>query len=112
MTEKKITDNELRKELQKGKTIREISEEYGYNNRRTLSDRLRGANSYPGVDFKVLNKFTRTGEGGTARIVSVTEKEIERAGFDPEDELYFDKEVMGGKIILKISHERVIDREK
>lgn len=109
MGQSKATMEEIREELEQGKELSDIAEKFGYSSIHPISDKINGNGSYSHPGFYVLNKFTKTGEKGRARLASFKEDEIREAGFDPDKDLYFHKVVEDGEIRLVISENRVED---
>lgn len=60
------------------------------------------------IGINIRNKITRT--GGGSFIVTINENNIEKLGFDPDKNLYYDKEVKNGSIVFTLSENRV-DRD-
>lgn len=101
MTQTKATVDDLVDELNKGKTQKEVAEHFGYKSVSSVSRKLSDAG------YTIRNKLSR--QQGDGRTLSVTADDIEEAGFDPDQPLYFDKDVGDGTITLSIHTDRVAD---
>lgn len=101
MTSQKATVDELVEELNKGKTLREVADTFGYQSISSVSRKV-SDNGY-----ELRNKLSR--QSGNGRTLSVTSDDLEEAGFDSDQELYFEKEVEDGEITLKLHTDRVAE---
>lgn len=82
-----ITEEQLEKELEKGKTQKEIAHEYGYGHpSRALADKIRQL----GYDVR-----QRLNENGNDYYIppSTVEEAIERANLNPEDTIFFESDM-------------------
>lgn len=101
ITNKKYHDEEIRELLEGGYTLTEIADEFG-TTLSYISQRVSKSG------FKILNQFTRAHENNF--IISLTKQDLLDAGYDPtEEDVYFDKRVDNGRIILELSRERIVD---
>lgn len=104
---KKISDQQLVEELNKGKTSKEIGEEYGYSVKSfptTMSQRLKRKGYY------LRNKLSvPSNPENRSVILSIKQDLIERAGFNTDEDIYFEKEPRPeeGEIAIKLHSERV-----
>jgi len=83
----KITQDQLKKELENGMIQKEIADEYGYGHpSRVLADKIREL----GYDVR-----QRLNENGNDYYIppSTVETAIEKAGLDPEQTVYFDSKI-------------------
>lgn len=97
-----LDDDELHKAtqlLEDGHTVKEVAENLGY--------------SYPNVASELKekgittrNKLIKNTPSGN-RMATIARAQIEEAGYDPEDELFYDTRVQNGEIVFTISTERV-----
>jgi len=110
--EKKIDDETLREELNKGKTANDIAEEYDYSETSfstTLSQRLKRKGWY------LRNKLSVPSDpNNNSVILSIRQELIEETGNNPtEENVYFEKEVRPeeNEIAIKMHEERVGEKE-
>jgi len=99
----KASIEQLIEERKQGKTLEEIAQKFGFNCITHISKRLAKA-GYSKIDGTV--KLSRIGKNGKTRIVSITQEEIKKAGFDPDDELYAKKIPRDGEIIFELKKKR------
>lgn len=93
---------EIIEKLNQGKTLKETAEELDYSGNSHLSNRLRREG------IKIRNKLTEMkSKVSTSLILTVKEDDVREAGLNPDDEVYFEKEVGDGEITLKLYENRV-----
>lgn len=112
-TEKKITDKELRQEIQKGKTEKQIAHDngYGYPSGR-LNQRIRE------LGFEKNQKLTLQSSGGaTFYLPSSTMQDLavkNSVSLDKDSNLFFRKELKSdGRIVLEVTEKsfKQVDKE-
>jgi len=91
MTDKKISDDQLLKEIRKGKTQKRIAYEYGFGYPSGyLSERCRS------LGYRKLNKLNVMSSGGAS--LSLTRDQIEKVrklkGFEKDSQLFFERQVL------------------
>lgn len=103
MTDRKISDEQLEKEIQKGKNQKEIAIEYGYAYPSGhLSDRCRE------LGYRKLNKLNIMPSGNASLSLTNTQVQMvkEAKGLEENQQLFFEREVKSnGDILLKFSDE-------
>lgn len=95
--------NTLIKELNKGKTRKEIAEKYGCSQTHisTLTSRY---------GLEIRPKISQIYQGEVDRFsVKLLEDEIRDAGFDPDRDLYYDTEVRDSEIAILPRKTRVVE---
>lgn len=102
MTEQKITDEQLKKEIEKGKTEKEIAYDNGYGYPSSaLNRRLQN------LGYTKNSKLTQQGAGGATHYLGANlyRRLAEQKGFEPDNETLFLKKekVKDGKVTFEIT---------
>ena len=92
------TTDEIVEELEKGKSVRQVSDELGYNSGISLKSR--------GIELR--NKMSPV-KGTSSRTLSVPEKLLAEEGFEEDDKVYYEivPSERDGELVIKISNKRV-----
>jgi len=104
---KKITDEELRNEIRKSKSMKEIAYEYGYSHPSgTLHQRIRS------LGFEKLNKLNMMETGASLSLNKGQISKIrERKGIDGQ--LFFDRKVKdNGDVVLEFHDSEYIQEDE
>ena len=102
MTDRTLDRKTLRKELDEGKTRSEIADKHDLTEK-TISS-LKS-------EYEIETRAKLSDVGYGSRTAVIKEHELEEAGFDPDTELYYDKEVRDGEIVIKPTEGRVVKGE-
>lgn len=99
----KIKDETIKRDLEEGLGVVDIARKHSMS-KGQISSRIKK------MGVSVRNKLTETSEYGN-RLASIPASELEAADVDPEKDLYYERTVEDGKVILEIYEERVPEGE-
>lgn len=95
---KKITDKQLKKELKKGKTYKQIAQEYGYRfPSRTLSQRIRDL----GFEKNSKLSFYESGGANFSTTSNTINELLRKNGLEDADKVYYNYDVENGSLVIR-----------